>query len=123
MIKVRVLGQDEAASVHFECPFDGSWQRKTMKPRNIVGLQEAKGKCDDRADDRRILGLAERDSAIAAAVEDAALLAEGNILGNSAVDALAVHDVEVREICATNQSVKRYTVGIYELEDIPSAVR
>ena len=69
MIKVRVLRQDEAASVHFECPFDGSWQRKTMKPRNNVGLQEAKGKCDERADDRRpILGLAERDSAIAAAV-------------------------------------------------------
>ena len=95
MIKVRVLGQDEAAPVHFECPFDSSWQRKTMKLRDYVGLQEAKGKCDERAHDRRpILGLAERDSAIAAAVEDAALLAKGDVLGNSAVDTLAVHDVD-----------------------------
>ena len=51
MIKVRVLGQDEAASVHFECPFDSSWQKKTMKPRDHVCLQEAKCKCDERADD------------------------------------------------------------------------
>ena len=95
-----------------------------MKTRDYVGLQEAKGKCDERADDRRpILGLAERDSSIAAAVEDAALLAKGDVLGDSAVNALAVHDVEIRKICVISQLAKRYTVGVDELEDIPSAVR
>ena len=95
-----------------------------MNLRDYVGLQEAKGQCDERADDRRpILGLAERDSAIAAAVEDAALLAKGDVLGDSAVHALAVHDVEIRKICVISQSVKRNVVGVYQLEDIPSAVR